>query len=181
MRAIIAAAWLLVGCGGDPDECTDVPAEDCGACCDDSEPNGHPCNAVPFGNFADSPDSSATIPGLTIGSGSGDDADWYSFHVVDEADLGGNPWVIVSVAGTAASAVTLAGWFDCDEGRDAHTCALGIDDVTHGDGCRAVDPTSGFRIDTECSGTDDEHGTVRVLVTSESLSCDDYQLVIDVR
>ena len=179
---LFLASVLGLGCGDSADECADVPAEDCGACCDDFEPNGHPCNSVPFGNFTDSPDSDATVPGLSIGSGAGDGMDWYSFRVIDGADLGGNPWITVSVSGTAAPNVTLAGWYNCDDGSDGHACTVGIPDGSRGDGCRALDPASGFRLDPECSGTDDEHGTMRVLVTNDgSLVCEDYQLVIDVR
>jgi hypothetical protein len=182
LRLLFFTVALGLGCGESADECADVPDEDCGACCDDFEPNGHPCNSVPFGNFTDSPDSDATIPGLSIGSGTGDGMDWYSFRVIDGADLGGNPWITVSVSGPAAPNVTLAGWYNCDDGDDGHTCTVGIPDGSRGDGCRALDPTSGFRLDPECSGTSDEHGTMRVLVTNEgSLVCEDYQLEIDVR
>lgn len=177
--AIVATIVAVSGCGS-ADPCDDIAEEDCGGCCDAMEPNGHPCHATQLGNFTDSPDTSQSFDELTYTVG---DEDWYEFHVTDAADFGGNPWITVSLSGAGASNLELAGWFRCDDGDESSTCTVGIEDGTEGDGCRAVDVTAGFRLDPECSFTDDDDGWMLVRVTSPGAgpSCDAYQLDVTVR
>ena len=183
-RAILVlfiVAPFVHACGNAEEDCDDGAEDDCGGCCDVFEPSDHACHAPSLGNFTDSPDTSSAVPGLTIGAGEGDDVDWYSFHVTDELDLGGSPWITVRLTGAAAG-TTVAGWFRCDEGSERHTCTVGIVDTSEGEGCRALDASTGFRLDPDCSSTADDDGVMLVRVLSaSSATCEPYQLDIAVQ
>ncbi len=113
-----------------------------------------------------------------------DDEDWYRFDVTD-GGFNGNPAITVTLDRIpTGSDYTLAIYYVCDSGGDDSTCN-GMTDNSVGHGCIAgLSGTTSetLLLETECSGTIDEDGTLYVRVTSATWggSCEPYRLSVDI-
>jgi hypothetical protein len=173
---------MPLDCGACPggSMCTDGV---CGCMDDAAEENDNRFTAYGIGSYDDG-GTSMTFDAFALSST--DDEDWFTADITDATNLSSSPDIDVTLSGIPMGAdFDLAAWFVCDSGTEEVTCVPGAPDSMIGAGCSSSETGTmdeHVRLETNCTGTLDETGTlyVRVSSTTWDNSCAPYSLALTV-